>query len=84
MSSLVRSAPGRIRTYDPRFRKPQTENAKPLSEQGLTNSDNNALSQISASAGPDDAELRGLVEALRRLPEHVRKTISELIKMGGE
>ena len=89
--ALLKTAPGRTRTCDPRFRKPVQSNVNPCQHNTPVSG---AAPRAAASAQntpsasdsldpnrPDDADLAAVVEAWADLPDAVRAGITAMVKV---
>jgi len=73
------TSPGRIRTCDPRFRKPDTQNSKYCSDKDLQQFEKE-LGVLLGVLESDHPELTTIITAWPHLPEHIRQAIVTLVE----
>jgi hypothetical protein len=82
LNIIKRTANGRIRTDNPRFTKPESENANQLNNQALTEASENVLASCLALLTPKYPDLASVVKGWPDMPEHIKQTIKTLLIAG--
>ena len=81
-ANLNKTAPGGIRTHDPRFRKPVDDSANSLIQDDCVDCESDPTSNPTTSNenATTCADLRHMIEAWPTLPKSTRMAILELIE----